>query len=160
MEKTDMKKLSGTLVAITLLLFGNLSVSAQNQAPKPIFKEGDTWQFNDTRSNVGASTGVLVWTLRDRLAVITKLMWTWCGKNISIDSPQSAPVSYLIGNVSMVFRKHLKDSDGEWHFRPDCPRWPKVNYHEVERLQDDDHICDECIRLQANFSPAPLMRET
>ena len=37
-----MKKISVSLAAITLLLFGNLYVSAQEQAIKPAFKEGDT----------------------------------------------------------------------------------------------------------------------
>jgi hypothetical protein len=52
----------------------------------------------------------------------------------------------------MVFRKQLNDSAGEWHFRPDCPRWPKANYYEIELLKDDDNICNECIRLQVTSS--------
>ena len=46
-----MKNLSVSLVVITLLLFEINSVSAQDQAAKPTFKEGDTWQFNVRRSN-------------------------------------------------------------------------------------------------------------
>jgi hypothetical protein len=58
--------------------------------------------------------------------------------------------------MRMVFRKHLEDLNGEWHFRPDCPLWPKVNYHENDRLEDRDHICKECIRLQTGFSAHSL----
>ena len=56
-----MKRLSVSLVAITLLLFGSLYVSAQEQAAKPTFKEGDTWQFNVSRkgSSVQASEALL-----------------------------------------------------------------------------------------------------
>jgi hypothetical protein len=46
-----MRNLSVTLVVITLLFFGINSLSAQDQAAKPTFKEGDTWQFNVRRSN-------------------------------------------------------------------------------------------------------------
>ena len=51
----------------------------------------------------------------------------------------------------MVFRK-LRDSDGDWHFRPDCPGWPKVNYYETDRLDNDDPICKQCVKLQSRFS--------
>jgi hypothetical protein len=46
-----MKNLSVSLVVITLLLFEINSVSAQDQAARPTFTEGDTWQFNVRRSN-------------------------------------------------------------------------------------------------------------
>ena len=54
-----MKTLTVSLVAITLLLFGNLCVSAQEPAAKPTFKEGDTWQFNTTRSKVASTAQTL-----------------------------------------------------------------------------------------------------
>jgi len=47
----------------------------------------------------------------------------------------------------MLFRKPV-NSNGEWHFRPDCPWWPQLNYYESVTLRDDDHICKKCIRLQ------------
>src|SRR5262249_34247501 len=46
-----MKKLFVSLVVMTLLVFGNL-VFAQEQASKPTFMEGDSWQFNTTRGKV------------------------------------------------------------------------------------------------------------
>jgi hypothetical protein len=50
-----MKNLSVSLVVITLLLFGINSVLAQDKAEKPTFKEGDSWQFNTTRSKIAST---------------------------------------------------------------------------------------------------------
>ena len=50
-----MRKLFVPLLAITLALLGNLHVSGQEQAAKPTFKEGDTWQFNVTRVNLSGA---------------------------------------------------------------------------------------------------------
>jgi len=46
-----MKKLFVSLVTMTLLFFGNLAF-AQEQASKPTFMEGDSWQFNTSRGKV------------------------------------------------------------------------------------------------------------
>jgi hypothetical protein len=49
-----MKKLFVSLVTMTLLFFGNLAF-AQEQASKPTFMEGDSWQFNTSRGKVSST---------------------------------------------------------------------------------------------------------
>ena len=63
-----------------------------------------------------------------------------------------AKTMLLSGEMCMLFRRNLEDMNSEWHFRPDCLWWPKVNYQEIDTLNDEDHICKECIKLQTTFS--------
>ena len=55
----------------------------------------------------------------------------------------------------MVYRR-LKDSpDSGWHFHTKCPGWPELGLVEAQLLKpDDDHICPECIKLDAT-PPTP-----
>jgi hypothetical protein len=64
-----MKNLSVSLVVITLLLFGINSVLAQDQAAKPIFMEGDSWQFNTSRGKVFSTAQTLGITQRSQTIV-------------------------------------------------------------------------------------------
>ena len=42
-----------------------------------------------------------------------------------------------------------------WHFRRDCPNWPKAfNFVVLHDRQNDAQICGECIRLSANTEKA------
>ena len=61
------------------------------------------------------------------------------------DCPTAKPP---LSNFGMLFRRKLNDVESEWHFRPDCPKWPETNYEETQRLKDDDKICKKCVRLQ------------
>ena len=60
---------------------------------------------------------------------------------------KSRPKVYSQERWPLLFRKPV-NADDEWHFRPECPWWPEVNYYETVTLQDNDHICKKCIGLQ------------
>jgi len=49
------------MVATVALFCVVATVSAQDQAPAPTFKEGDTWQFNISRKTEGGGS-VYDWT--------------------------------------------------------------------------------------------------
>ena len=63
-----MKKLFVSLVTMTLLFFGNLAF-AQEQASKPTFMEGDSWQFNTSRGKVFSTAQTLGITQRSQTIV-------------------------------------------------------------------------------------------
>jgi hypothetical protein len=48
----------------------------------------------------------------------------------------------------MEYRR--KERTQIWHFRRDCPNWPKAfNFVVLHDRQNDSQICGECIRLAA-----------
>jgi hypothetical protein len=51
-----MKRPYVSFIAMTFFVLGSLDASAQEQAAKPTFKEGDAWQFNVTRKDQSAES--------------------------------------------------------------------------------------------------------
>jgi hypothetical protein len=46
------------------------------------------------------------------------------------------------------YRRHIDRLD-EWHFYPDCPGWPEVNYLEQSEPPDPEDLCPTCVELDS-----------
>ena len=51
--------------------------------------------------------------------------------------------------MSVVYRKHIRRLNGEWHFRRDCSFWPETAFIEIGLPPVNVFLCTECIKLEA-----------
>jgi len=49
--------------------------------------------------------------------------------------------------MPVKYRRSIDRLD-EWHFHPECPDWPEVNYLEQSEPPDPEDICEECLELE------------
>ena len=52
--------------------------------------------------------------------------------------------------MRLIYRRHNHRSlDLEWHYEPECPRWPDRDWIEADYLDPmvGDRICTDCARL-------------
>jgi len=52
--------------------------------------------------------------------------------------------------MRLIYRRHNHRSlDLEWHYEPECPRWPQADWIEADYLDltVGDRICTDCARL-------------
>lgn len=59
-----------------------------------------------------------------------------------------------------MFRSYRKHSilSGEWHFHPQCSRWPETDYVE-EDFPYSEEFCLECVKLYSRRAPTPARPE-
>ena len=53
----------------------------------------------------------------------------------------------------MIYRKHKKLFELEWHFCTDCPRWPASDFIEVDLVTpvESERLCKECVALASKM---------
>jgi hypothetical protein len=69
--------------------------------------------------------------------------------------------SALIKPMFQVYRRREDSPDSsEWHFNTCCPDWPNVDYVQLRylSLEEREHICPECKRLEAEMYPSQRMQ--
>ena len=54
--------------------------------------------------------------------------------------------------MRLVYQRLNDSLDLDWHFNPQCPRWPKLGLVEARLIKpEDDRLCSECIKLDATM---------
>jgi hypothetical protein len=58
--------------------------------------------------------------------------------------------------MKMTYRRFKFSLDLDWHFQPQCPRWPQADFVEADYLdpQKGDRICGDCIKLGSQSTPS------
>jgi hypothetical protein len=57
--------------------------------------------------------------------------------------------------MSFFYRKHKSALHLEWHFHPQCPRWPETDYEQLRYFEPKhgERLCKECVRLDLKHTP-------
>ena len=48
--------------------------------------------------------------------------------------------------MSLRYRKRKRLGE-DWHFHPNCSRWPEADYRETAFPRLDEILCSECVKL-------------